>query len=384
MPNQPPKILRIKRKRHQDPLQALILEDRRSAKRSKPSSPSSSPKLSPISTPRRIISAENLNYVFKLARTDESNKVNANDESILNTILAESQHGSIDESPFPENNHPKRNFIIPKHQIEEDIEIPNELSDMIDNFLTLEHEDGKKKRKLRGGKNRRASNDSSSGTSSTIRTQLINNKEVEESQYVYDVYQLIDSEPLTSANHPLSQIGYIRFFEDENDQSLLMNDEEDENRPSVLTDDEDSNAESFYQNDYPSDEDDGGFIINQDDELNNDDDVKNNHTGIHENNDDDDDDDDYDDNEGYVPHDGVGFSGNDEYYDYEELENLDNEDYYYGEDEDEDGNNMNDQKFKRNKFFDSDVSDPIAIHRDKIFGKLEKMINKNNNKNNSK
>ena len=105
MSSEPPKILRIKRKRHQDPLQALILEDRRNVKRSKPSSPTASPKLSPIATPRRITSKENLNYVFKLARTDESDKVNANDASIIQTILAESQRGSIDESPFPENNH---------------------------------------------------------------------------------------------------------------------------------------------------------------------------------------------------------------------------------------------------------------------------------------
>lgn len=358
MSSEPPKILRIKRKRHQDPLQALILEDRRNVKRSKPSSPTASPKLSPIATPRRITSKENLNYVFKLARTDESDKVNANDASIIQTILAESQRGSIDESPFPENNHQKRNFIIPKHQTEEDIQIPNELSDMVDSFLTLEHDDGKKKRKLRGGKNRRASNDSSSGTSMN-RNQLLNSEEVEESQYVYDVYQLSESEPLTTANHPLSQIGYIRFFEDDNDQSLLMNEEEDENRPSVLTDDEDSNAESFYQNDYPSDEDDGGLIV-QDDMLNNDD-------IINGNNDEEDDDD-----EGYVPHDGVGFTGDDEYYDYEELENLDNEDYYY---EGNAGDDEGEGDFKRNKFFASDAADPMAIHRDKVFGKLERMIN---------
>lgn len=30
---------------------------------------------------------------------------------------------------------------------------------------------------------------------------------------------------------------------------------------------------------------------------------------------------------------------------------------------------------KRNKFFASDAADPMAIHRDKVFGKLERMIN---------
>ena len=134
--NQPPKILRIKRKRHQDPLQALILEDRRSVKRSKPSSPVTSPRLSPTTTtPVTTTPLENHNYVFKLARTDESDKVNAHDESIIQTILSESQTG-IDENSLSEPT--KRNFVIPKHQTEEDIEIPNELSDMLDSFLSLE------------------------------------------------------------------------------------------------------------------------------------------------------------------------------------------------------------------------------------------------------
>ena len=133
--NQPPKILRIKRKRHQDPLQALILEDRRSVKRSKPSSPVTSPRLSPTTTtPVTTTPLENHNYVFKLARTDESDKVNAHDESIIQTILSESQTG-IDENNLSEPT--KRNFVIPKHQIEEDIEIPNELSDMLDSFYHL-------------------------------------------------------------------------------------------------------------------------------------------------------------------------------------------------------------------------------------------------------
>ncbi|EMG47362.1 IWR1 RNA polymerase II nuclear localization protein IWR1 [Candida maltosa Xu316] len=336
--NQPPKILRIKRKRHQDPLQALILEDRRGVKRSKPSSPVSSPQLTPAATPSRIRSVENLNYIFKLARTDESDKVNAKDESIIQTILAESQTSS-EESPFPEN--AKRNFVIPKHQTEEDIQIPHELSDMVDSFLTLEQSDTNKRRK-RGHNGRRNTSEE------TRPAHLMTNDELEETQYVYDVYQLTDSEPLTTANHPQTQIGYIKFFDDDENQNLLMNDEEDENQPNALTDDEDSNAESFYQNDYPSDEDAGALSD------------KNSVTAAEEEEED----------EGYVPHDGVGFDGDEEYYDYEELENLDNEDHYFDDDDEDDDN-----EFKRNQFFKSDVDDPMAIHRDKVFGKLERMIN---------
>lgn len=339
--NQPPKILRIKRKRHQDPLQALILEDRRSVKRSKPSSPVTSPRLSPTTTtPVTTTPLENHNYVFKLARTDESDKVNAHDESIIQTILSESQTG-IDENSLSEPT--KRNFVIPKHQTEEDIEIPNELSDMLDSFLSLEKNNDTKRRK-RGRRN--------TSEESSRPTQLVNaendNVEEEETQYVYDVYHLTDSEPMTSANHPLTQIGYIRFFEDENETNLLMNDEEDETKPNVLTDDEDSNAESFYQNDYPSDEDAGAF--SEQDSLE-------------------------EENEGYVPHDGVGFKGDDEYFDYEELENLDVEDNYYEDEEEEADYEDESSGFKRNQFFKSDTDDPIAIHRDKVFSKLENMIN---------
>lgn len=339
--NQPPKILRIKRKRHQDPLQALILEDRRSVKRSKPSSPVTSPRLSPTTTTHVTTTPlENHNYVFKLARTDESDKVNAHDESIIQTILSESQTG-IDENSLSEPT--KRNFVIPKHQTEEDIEIPNELSDMLDSFLSLEKNNDTKRRK-RGRRN--------TSEEFSRPTQLVNaendNVEEEETQYVYDVYHLTDSEPMTSANHPLTQIGYIRFFEDENETNLLMNDEEDETKPNVLTDDEDSNAESFYQNDYPSDEDAGAF--SEQDSLE-------------------------EENEGYVPHDGVGFKGDDEYFDYEELENLDVEDNYYEDEEEEADYEDESSGFKRNQFFKSDIDDPIAIHRDKVFSKLENMIN---------
>ncbi|CAX40752.1 uncharacterized protein IWR1 (Interacts With RNA polymerase II) homologue, putative [Candida dubliniensis CD36] len=334
--NQPPKILRIKRKRHQDPLQALILEDRRSVKRSKPSSPVTSPRLSPTTTPVTTRPPENHNYVFKLARTDESNKVNAQDESIIQTILSESQT-SLDDNSLSEP--AKRNFVIPKHQTEEDIEIPNELSDMLDSFLSLEKNDYSKRRK----RGRRNTSEESSRPAQLVNAEDAEEEEEEEAQYVYDVYHLTDSEPMTSANHPSTQIGYIRFFEDENETNLLMNDEEDETKPNVLTDDEDSNAESFYQNDYPSDEDAGAF--SEQDSLEED--------------------------EGYVPHDGVGFKGDDEYFDYEELENLNAEDNYYEDEAEIDESNG----FKRNQFFKSDVDDPMAIHRDKVFNKLENMIN---------
>ncbi|RLV92769.1 RNA polymerase II nuclear localization protein IWR1 [Spathaspora sp. JA1] len=317
MSEQPPKILRIKRKRHQDPLQALILEDKRSAKRSKPSTPTGSPISSPRLKPRDGGKIQD-NYVFTLTRTDDS--VNIKDETVVNSILAESQ-GPLDIA--------ERNFVIPKHQVEEDIVIPNELSDMVSSVLTLDNQPSKRKR--RGGHRVKEEEPHSLAIPEVGETTV----DDDDSQYVYDVYQLTISEPLTSANHPQSLIGYIKFFDDANDENLLTNQEDTDSIKPEVSDDEDSNTESFYQNDYPSDEDAGVY------------------SDVYEEEED----------EGYVPQEGVGLR-EDEYFEYEEVDFsnvIDNEE------EEED--------LKRNVFFESDKHDPMAIYRDKIFGKLERMIN---------
>ncbi|CAI5760159.1 unnamed protein product [Candida verbasci] len=291
---QPPSILRIKRKRNQDPLQALILEDKQSIKRSKPSTP--------LTTPTKSRSIENFNnYVFKLQRTDD--KVNIQDESIINSILKESNGN---------------NFIIPKNQIEQDTTIPHELSDMVQSYLSFDKNSPPRRKR------------SSRKSFSEDKKQPILD------DYVYDVYIMDTNEPLTSANHPSSQIGYIKFF-DETSNELINNDDDEKDDERVLTDDEDSNAESFYQNDYPSDEDAGGLEDPVEFEGETEDD-------------------------GYVPYDGTGLKG-DEYYDYGELENYEEDDYF------------EDDNYNRNQFFDTDKDDPIAIHRDKIFNKLKNMIN---------
>ncbi|EGW30175.1 uncharacterized protein SPAPADRAFT_144096 [Spathaspora passalidarum NRRL Y-27907] len=324
MSEQPPQILRIKRKRHQDPLQALILEDKRLAKRSKPSTPVGSPTSSPKIAPRK--SQEHLNYVFKLTRTDDT--VNIQDESIVNSILAESESVNTEVDA--------RNFVIPKHQIEEDVVIPNELSDMVNSVLTFDKPTTQRKKRGHKGVQEEPAEVHPEAQEPE------HDAEADDSQYVYDVYQLSMAEPLTSANHPQSLIGYIRFFDDdENDENILMNDEDNDSVKPDLTDDEDSNTESFYQNDYPSDEDAGAF------------------SDVYDENED----------EGYVPQEGVGLR-DDEYFDYDEVDFhnvIDDGDDEEDDDEDTSG-------FKRNTFFKGDQDDPMAIYRDKIFGKLERMI----------
>lgn len=342
--HEPPKILRIKRKRGQDPLQALILEDKQSAKRSKPSSPASSTVLD-----------NNTNFYFKLTRTDESTAIN--EEAIVQSILAEATGNGDTSKKDNDNlkvnqNDRKRKFIIPKRQTQEDTYIPHELSDMLSSLLTDNRTVQNPKRKRR---NRSVANSSPhADTEDEPEIEAEDPMDSETSDYVYDVYQLSSTEPLTSANHPQSQIGYIRFFDDDND--LYQSDDENEKTNRLFSDDEDSNAESFYQNDYPSDEDAGAYSDTFTEEgvdiiqLQSDDEV-----------------------EGYEHIDTQNVEMQEE--DFEDLYN----ELYNGSEEvnflPDDQYQSNDEEFERNQFFENDKDDELAIHRDRIFGKLQKMIN---------
>lgn len=351
----PPQILRIKRKRGQDPLQALILEDNKSVKRSKPSSPASSTVLDKNS---------NKNFYFTLTRTDDSTSVN--DESVIESILSEATPSAgtndLASSEYPSKADPtntrKRKFIIPKKQTEEDTYIPHELADMVSSLLTSNGNAASPRRKRRN----RNDNNLEGAIDNEDNPEIQSNTEIEDekSEYVYDVYQLSSTEPMTTANHPQSQIGYIRFFDEENE--LYQSDDENNKTDKLVSDDEDSNAESFYQNDYPSDEDAGAYsdtYTEEEIEI----------VQIHSN---------------QIDNGSEGF----EYINshnmkadegYEDLY----EDFYDGNDDidflpDDQYNRDDEDEFERNHFFEGEEDDELAIHRDKIFGKLQKMINEKN------
>lgn len=225
------------------------------------------------------------------------------------------------ESVLTESGSNGHNFVIPQAQTEEDTVIPNELSDMLSSLLTTQP-DEPVARKRRG----RSSAEHSL---------------VPESDYVYDVYQIL-SEPLTDQNHPKSQIGYIRFFDDDN-EFYQLEDENDSTR--AYTDDEDSNAESFYQNDYPSDEDadadselfgtelDAAPIIVESAEN----------------------------EDGETHQSESGFELYEDRYD----------EFF----DDEGGMDLLvDDQFERQHFFEGEEDDELAIHRDRIFSRLQRMI----------
>lgn len=293
-----PNVLRVKRKRGQDPLQALVLENVPASKRSKQNTPANSRPGTPLRT--TPTSGGSSYYLLALAGTSEL----AGDAVF--SVLAEDV-GALR----------KRKFYLPK-SLWEDPAVPDELSDMVQSFLDVNGSENNSSHKRRT-RNRKENAENSAPVEIP-------------SEYVYDTYHL--SEPMTSANHPQSQIGYVRFFDEEND--LYQSDEEDDTAHKVYSDDEDSNAESFYQNDYPSDEDAEGLdpeVILQDgeeapDELGNTDELYGN--------------------------------------------------FFHGDDSPvnfvEDGSESEHEQFERQRFFAHDEDDEVALHRDKIFGKLQRMI----------
>lgn len=291
----PPQILRIKRRRGSDPLQALVLDQQRSTKKQ-----------------RKDTQKGSDNFYFKLTRSGEKL---SQDESVILSVLSEAIGSSKNEET--------KEFVYLRNQKEEDTIIPNELTDMVSSFLSINQE----KSAHSGAGELAASN----------------------SDYVYDVYQLTCIEPFTTQDLEKSKIGYIKFFNDED--SLLQSDDENDADKQEDLDDEDSNAESYYQNDYPSDEDAGGI---DDEESAND---------LYEEFDD----------RGYQYHDDESNADFDNLYD----DIYGDDGYHEAIDFLSDGESSgysSQNQFERNHFFEGEEDDELAIHRDAIFGKLQRMI----------
>ncbi|CDK26088.1 unnamed protein product [Kuraishia capsulata CBS 1993] len=195
---QPPNVLRVKRKRTEDPLQALVLESNR-LKRSRSDQ-----------------------YIFKLLRTDE----NANEED---PVL----------KPTDEKNY----FEIPKPEVQlEDEQVSKvanrpEVSDLLQDYLKNNDVPTKAPRRRR----------SSSAQRAGLHIEKSFQSEAGNSEYVYDVYF---RDKAVAERLEKDKIGYIKF----DDEYDLLGEFE-QNSDNAISDDEDSNAEDFYKNDYPDDDD---------------------------------------------------------------------------------------------------------------------------------
>lgn len=197
-----------------------------------------------------------------------------------------------------------------------------------------------------------------------------------------------------------STIGYIRIVEHSGD---LIPEEDEDPEKTMLTDDEDSNEEDYYQNDYPEDEDDDrSIVIGSDEDFSNSEDVvyldqvdvDAYQDGVPDDEQQEDEfeslfqtygnssnllsslnahnyvdldyDDDIDDN---AP-DGYDYDG--DYTNGAANHNTTNHNHVTNQSRDIDNSDLE----QRHIFFPSDEHDETAIHRDRIFNKLQNMIDK--------
>lgn len=388
---EPPQILRVKRRRTEDPLQALVMEtNRRKIKR-----------------PR---------YVFRLKRTEKKDIQDStvvltastdlkNDKPVFN-IPSKKADGKTDESPvLGAGEGPSGSTATPETKIdgaikktekqtsEAPVELNPELLEMLNDYLknndetTINNPVKPPKRRqssisqeLNGGVPKFTKDEVLKGRNSEAIDERDNeNEDDDEDDYVYDVYY---RDKAVSEQWENEKIGYIKFDDDELD---MIDDNEDDTM--LNTDDEDSNDENFYRNDYPEDED-GGY--EDESELES--------MGLEEPSDDQDD-------EFMILNDKRRFSRSDFIHseglkrvtsdEYRRLtEQIDEKPTLWGRteegedytddiemvdnDNDNDNENGNDTdgeiNFQRQTFFPTDKDDPTAIHRDRIFGKLQRMI----------
>lgn len=379
MIREPPQVLRVKRKRTDDPLQALVMESsRRQIKRPK--------------------------YVFRLKRTEEKDIQDAtavltcnnsfkNNKPLFNLPSSRKSisNGTATGTEYVSNSSDPSAFIE-----EGPVELNPELLDMLNDYLK-DKDETIINNHVKLPKRRQSSLSQDSNNRPIFpkeqmflnsNNQAINEEPEEESEYVYDVYY---RDKAVSEQWETDRIGYIRFDDDELNK---LNDEDDDFQ--MNTDDEDSNDENFYRNDYPEDEDAG---YDDESELAS--------MGLDEPSDDQDDAFDIINNKrrfsrtDFMRSEGLKTMSDEEYesmsaqinekptlwgrsedgvdLDMDDTQMDDNNDYtcddYEGDNDDynQDGEDI---QFQRNEFFKSDRDDPLAIHRDQIFGKLQKMIEK--------
>lgn len=219
-------------------------------------------------------------------------------------------------------------FHIPsrKRKGEEDVTLPEGLANLLESHLQIHGNEPRDRGPLKKRKPRlnRQTGQEKSVTEPTPSNLL--------QEYVYDVYY---RDKASGENWEKSQVGYIRL---DDETSFLNNDDDDES--DAATDDEDSNAEDFYQNDYPDDEDEG---------------LDPESDGSNE----------------MLSSQLLGTAGDETFQiaeNYREDESDQEFDALYDE--------LAGSDFERQEFYEDEEEDELAIHRDRIFDRLQKMINR--------
>ncbi|KAF7728242.1 solute carrier 7, member 6 opposite strand [Apophysomyces ossiformis] len=262
-------ILRIKRKRNEEPLDALLVhqeQERHVDKRLRKDSSTKHYGESPLS-----VSAANLPKLFRLAETvEETSFKNVTEaQKLKERITRRIQPGSRPHTPDlnerkdrlmeqqQKTTRQARYRVINQNRARSESNMPPVVQSASDKaaedlFQMYEavKENDQKQPKLYLDEGIDDPDDIMCNFIPMVKEYLTLNERPEETEdYVYDVYYRDDSGNATELHS--GNIGSLVWFENE---SEYVNDDEDSEVGDI--EDEDSNAEDYYQNDYPDEESD--------------------------------------------------------------------------------------------------------------------------------
>ncbi|CCH59770.1 hypothetical protein TBLA_0B09530 [Henningerozyma blattae CBS 6284] len=393
-----PAFIRVKRRRNEDSVNTLLVDDENSE--------------TDIENERKIKRGR---FVFKLTKTVESDAYQSSRENSSTPLLklsdAQNKQFILEQQKKRrrESDAEEELATLKKNTENSTVQsdshckdLPLEISNMVNDYLKLNKQ---KEEDINGTiEKRKRSKKHFKGSAAKVAS-------LPSLDYVYDIYKLEPVNETTDISSLKGSVGSVRIVKVDTD---LIHDEIDNSEAELRSDDEDSNEENYYRNDYPEDEDDDRSILlgSEGEELaatetdkcakqyelenmylkekSKDD---NSHKDLN-----------------------VAYTNSTNEYSklFRRLEGSDdiletlknhnhnivdldardadyaeyNEDDYYEEDQwlqDEDTNMENsqdetgredDETFERHQFFQTDKEDPMAVHRDKIFGRLQKMIDK--------
>lgn len=353
--NGKPEFIRVKRRRDDESVQTLVVDEESRAKRSK--------------------------FIYKKTNTVD---LNFFQETKENTTPLLKLSDEVDQKHFVLEQFKKRRRSsaesddvagVTKNKIEPiSDKLPEEVNKMLNDYL-----------KLNEGTAATTSTQKKKPSRKHFKGDAAKVASLPSLDYVYDIYHLEKLNADEADYLSSSAMGHIRIVNIDID---LVHDEETDEEQLVVSDDDDSNEENFYRNDYPEDEDDDRSVLfgsegekavaeaedferiryeqsqveaEQDAHAVN---PLGDHSGVIQ--------------EEYSElfsrigaSDDILKSLNRQNFidvdsDYDDIE----------DDENDDDHLIGNDGFQRNLFFSSDQDDPLAIHRDEIFGKLQKMINK--------
>lgn len=289
-------------------------------------------------------------YVFKLAKTVELNS--GSQDSPDTPLLKHSSDGDV------------RHFILEQQtRMGHTDQLPTEISEMLNDYLSLEKNNSTLTNKP---PHRKASRKHS--TSLNQKLPLVD--------YVYDIYYR-EMVPEDEFVFDEATVGYIKIIEDNGD---LIPEEDEDADSQRLSDDEDSNEETYYQNDYPEDEDDDRSVLfsSEEGELN-----------VNRGSVDEDESSSILQTPGSLENDMFAETELDPLFEryaetvnmLDSMEGTESNDNEYEEDAWNDTQDLSENedsaaRFKRHNFFPNDSDDPLALHRDKIFNQLQEMIDR--------